>query len=65
MDKMIWTLLPFGLVVVFVAAIFLASSALADRPVCSSEEKLPGEDPIAHCLAEGERFAKVDKHDAI
>jgi hypothetical protein len=48
-----------------VAAIFLASSALADRPVCSSEEKLPGEDPIAHCLAEGERFAQGDKHEAI
>jgi hypothetical protein len=62
---MIWTLLPFGLVVILVAAILLLSRALVDRPAGSSEEELhQGQDPLADCLAGGEGVAQMDKHEA-
>lgn len=63
---MIWTLLPFGLAVIFLAAILLAaSSALADKLVCVSNEKLRGEETVTDCLARGEKFAIVDKKGAV
>ena len=59
---MIWTLVPFGLVVIFLTVILLAtSSALADKLVCVSNEKLRGEETVTACLARGEQFAIVDK----
>jgi hypothetical protein len=62
---MIWTLLPFGLVAVLVAAIFLAASALAAEPGRSLEEKPRGEDTRANFLAGSKRFPPGDKHDAL
>jgi hypothetical protein len=62
---MIWTLLPFGLVVVLVAAILLAAGVPAAKPACSFKEKQQGEDARANCLAACERFASVDKREGI
>jgi len=63
---MIWTLLPFGIAAVFLTAIFLvASSALADKLVCVSNEKLRGEETVINCLARGEKFAIVDNKGAV
>jgi hypothetical protein len=63
---MIWTIVPFGLVVIFLAAILLAaSSALADKLVCISNEKLRGEETISNCVLRGEKFAIVDEQGAV
>jgi len=63
---MIWSLLPFGIVVVFLAVILLAaSSALADKLVCVSNDNLRGEETVLNCLARGEKFAIVDQKGAV
>ena len=62
---MVWTLLPFGLVVVLVAAMLLSANALAARPACSSGKKLPGEDAGADGLAGGEGFSQADQPETL
>lgn len=61
---MLWRVLPFGLVVILLVAM-LAVSALADKLICISNEKLRGEETVANCLARGEKFAIVDERGAV
>ena len=42
-----------------------ASSALADKLICVSNEKLRGEETIGNCLTRGEKFAIVDDKGAV
>jgi hypothetical protein len=44
-----------------VAAMFLASGAMAQKLLCVSKQELKGEETVASCLAKGERFAIVDQ----
>jgi hypothetical protein len=50
---------------VLTICLLLAASALADKLVCISNEKLRGEETIANCLARGEKFAIVDEKGAV
>lgn len=61
---MLWRVLPFGLAVILVLAV-LSASALADKLICISNEKLRGEETVGNCLARGEKFAIVDDKGAV
>jgi hypothetical protein len=45
--------------------LLIASSALADKLVCISKEKLKGEMTINNCLQKGEKFAIVDQYGGV
>jgi hypothetical protein len=45
--------------------LLIASSALADKLVCISNEKLKGEMTINNCLQKGEKFAIVDQYGGV
>ena len=45
--------------------LLIASSALADKLVCISDEKLRGEMTINDCLKKGEKFAIVDQYGGV
>jgi hypothetical protein len=46
-------------------SVLLAGSALADKLVCISNEKLQGEMTINNCLQKGEKFAIVDPYGGV
>jgi len=54
-----------GLLVALALLMLPASSALADKLVCISSEKLRGEETISNCVLRGEKFAIVDEHGAV
>lgn len=58
---MIWTLFPFALVAILVAAV-LVSDLLACRLVHISKGRLTGEDPKEKFLKGSESFAMMDEH---
>jgi hypothetical protein len=45
--------------------LLLVSSALADKLVCISNEKLRGEMTVNNCLQKGEQFALVDQYGGV
>ncbi len=45
--------------------LLMASSALADKLVCISNEKLKGEMTVNNCLVKGEKFAIVDPYGGV
>jgi hypothetical protein len=51
--------------VVLTICLLLASSALADKLVCISNEKLRGEMTVQNCVDKGERFAMVAEHGGV
>lgn len=50
-----------AVILAVVAAMFLASGAMAQKLLCVSKQELKGEETVASCLAKGERFAIVDQ----
>ena len=46
-------------------ALLVVSSALAEKLVCISNEKLRGEMTVNNCLAKGEKFAIVDQYGGV
>lgn len=50
-----------AVILAVVAAMFLASGAMAQKLLCVSKQDLKGEETVASCLAKGERFAIVDQ----
>jgi hypothetical protein len=46
-------------------SLLIASSALADKLVCISNEKLKGEMTVNNCLLKGEKFAVVDQYGGV
>jgi hypothetical protein len=45
--------------------LLMASSALADKLVCISDENLRGEMTVDNCLIKGEKFAIVDQYGGV
>ena len=45
--------------------LLVASSALADKLVCISNENLKGEMTVNNCLLKGEKFAVVDQYGGV
>jgi hypothetical protein len=45
--------------------LLVASSALADKLVCISNENLKGEMTVNNCLLKGEKFAIVDQYGGV
>ena len=45
--------------------LLIASSALAEKLVCISNEKLKGEMTINNCIQKGEKFAIVDQYGGV
>ncbi len=51
-----------GFMLAVVAVVFIASSAMAAKMLCVSNQQLKGEDTVASCLAKGEKFAIIDDY---
>lgn len=54
-----------GLLAGLVAGMVVASTALADKLLCVSNEKLRGQVDANTCLTQGERFAIMDDQGAV
>jgi hypothetical protein len=52
-------------VLALTVAVLLASSAMADKLVCISKQKLRGEMTVNNCLLKGEKFAIVDQYGGV
>jgi hypothetical protein len=50
------------LVIILGLALMLATSASAQKLLCVSKQNLKGEQTVNSCLAQGDRFAVVDKY---
>lgn len=51
-----------GVILALVAVMFIASGAMAQKLLCVTKKELKGEQTVASCLAQGEKFAIVDQY---
>jgi hypothetical protein len=57
--------LMLGLLLSLVTVMLLASSAMAAKLLCVSQEELKGGETVSSCLARGEQFGIMDEHGVV